>query len=66
MASPIRRGKNFVVKNGEIKREAESDWVRRLHFTFRNVKRLLVRFLGIFNYRWGIFISFFLNFLSVA
>lgn len=43
---------NFIVKHGEIKSQAQPDWVSRLHFGLGYIKSLLVGFLRIFNHLW--------------
>lgn len=46
-ASLFRRVQNLIVKDGEIKCQAQSNWVCRLHFFLTNFKCFLVGLLGV-------------------
>jgi hypothetical protein len=51
LASFFWRVEDLIVEYGEVECETEADGVRRGHFTFADLERLLVRLLTVLNYR---------------
>ena len=50
LASLLGRVEDLVIEDGEVERQTEANWMRRLHLGLRNFKGLLVSLLRIIQH----------------